>query len=401
MVGRSVQGAAPRLVTVDLEAPARIHLDANANAPVMASVQAAIIRALDAGNPSSAHGGGEDARVILTEARDAVAALCEGLFPEDVTFTSGCTEANNTIVATARAMNATLITSAVEHPSVLRPAKAFAASGGDLRILPVDRSGQVDLHKLLAELAATQGQAVVSIQAANSETGVLQPLDQIAAIAAARGDVLVHSDAAQAFGRVHLAVGQDRGPHVLSVSAHKLHGPMGVGALLSCEGEARVAPLLLGGDQERGLRAGTEPLPLIAGFGAACRARADAFEQDVSRMGKLRDRLEHSICEALPGVVTNCAQALRLPNTSNLQFADVDAMSLIALLDADGVLASQGSACHNRRPEPSHVLLAIGLTEAQAFSSVRFSLSASNTEADIDAAVPLIVAACHRLGLGA
>ncbi len=377
-----------------------IHLDANANAPPTAAVKAAVLHGLETGaNPSSSHAAGDAARTMLTAARDAVAALCDGLFPEDVVFTSGCTEANNLVVASARAAGATLITTAVEHPSILRPAEAFEAEGGSVIVVPVGRTGLLDFEKLEAALHSTTGPIFLSVQAANSETGVLQPIDMIAAMAARRGDVLFHTDAAQAFGKTALRIGGGHGPDAVSVSAHKLHGPMGVGALLLREGEARVRPLLLGGDQERGLRAGTQPLPLITGFGAACAGRQRNLTADTTRMHNLRDRLETGLCAALPTVLVNGAAAPRLPNTSNLQFPGVDAMALIALLDADGVLASQGSACHSRRPEPSHVLTAMGLQEDQAFASVRFSVSPLNTEAEIDAAISLVVAASRRLGI--
>lgn len=336
---------------------------------------------------------------MLTAARDAVAALCDGLFPENVVFTSGCTEANNLVVASARAAGATLITSAVEHPSILRPAEAYEAEGGSVIVVPVGRTGLLDFAKLDAALHSTTGPIFLSVQVANSETGVLQPIEMIAAMAAQRGDVLFHTDAAQAFGKAALQIGGGHGPDAVSVSAHKLHGPMGVGALLLREGEARMRPLLLGGDQERGLRAGTQPLPLIAGFGAACAGRQRNLIADTTRMHSLRDRLEIGLCAALPTVLVNGAAAPRLPNTSNLQFPGVDAMALIALLDADGVLASQGSACHSRRPEPSHVLIAMGLQEDQSFASVRFSVSPLNTEAEIDAAISLVVAASRRLGI--
>jgi cysteine desulfurase len=402
MIGATAQRASVHSAAVgfDAEAPPRIHLDANANAPATAAVKHAVLQALDTGaNPSSAHAAGEEARVVLAKARDAVAGLCEGVFPEDVIFTSGCTESNNLIVASAAAARATLITSAVEHPSVLRPAEAFAATGGSWLVLPVDGDGLLDLAILESSLQATSGPIFLSIQAGNSETGVLQPLEAIARMAARRGDVLFHTDAAQAFGKAIIQIGRDRGPDVVSVSGHKLHGPMGVGALLLREGEDRLGPLLLGGDQERGLRAGTQALPLIAGFGAACAGRGLAFAAEVSRMRALRDRLERGVRVELPEVCVNGGGAPRLPNTSNFRFPGLDAMSLIALLDAEGVLVSQGSACHSRRPEPSPVLVAMGLQEDEAFASVRFSMSPLNTEAEIDSALPIIVEACRRLGM--
>lgn len=401
-----MKSAAASIAAIKVVAPQRqeedvasVHLDANANAPATAAVKAAVLRAMDEGaNPSSAHASGEAARAILEQARDAVAALCDGVFPEDVVFTSGCTEANNLVVATAKAASATLITSSVEHPSLLRPADALRAAGSEVVILPVHRTGAVDLAALEAALNAAVGPVVVSIQAANSETGVMQPLAAIAELVADRPDVLFHSDAAQAFGKVGLALRTGRGPDVLTVSGHKLHAPMGVGALLLREGEDRLRPLLMGGDQERGLRAGTQCVPLIAGFGAACAERSGAMAVQVNHMRSLRDRLEAGVQAALPQVIVNGADAPRLPNTSNLRFPGLDAMALIAHLDAEGVLASQGSACHSRRPEPSPVLIAMGLSEAEAFASVRFSVSPLNTEAEIDRAVDIIASACARLG---
>lgn len=380
----------------------RIHLDANGNARPTPSVNAAVLEALRCGgNPSSAHAAGEDGRVLLTSSRDAVAELVDGVFAEDVVFTSGCTEANNTVVASAFGSGATLVTSAVEHPSVLRAAEAAQNRGAALVVLRVGVDGLIDLSEVESRLHAIRGPIVLSVQAANSETGVLQPLGAIATRVAGRDDVLFHSDAAQQFGKLQLLVGRGRGPDVLSVSGHKLHAPMGVGALLLAEGERRLSPLLHGGDQEGGLRAGTESLPLIAGFAAACRDRRANFAQDVERMRRLRDRLETGVRAALSSVQVNGGAAPRLPNTSNLLFPGVDGIALVAMLDEDGLLASQGSACHSRRPEPSSVLTAMGLSEADAYSSVRFSVSPLNTEAEIDAAIPLIVSACHRLGLRA
>jgi cysteine desulfurase len=399
---------AARSIALDVASPPSgeaadrtIHLDASANAPTTPGVRAAVMAALETGaNPSSVHAAGDQARRLLVKSRDAVATLCEGLFAEDVIFTSGCTEANNLVVASAREA-ATFITTAVEHPSLLRPAEALAAQGGTVVVLPVSQSGIVDIEALRAALAAAIGPVVLSVQTANSESGVLQPIAEIAALAAERGDVLFHSDAAQAFGKFRLTLESGRGPDVISVSSHKLHGPMGVGALLTREGEDRLRPLLLGGDQERGLRAGTEALPLIAGFGAACAERAGQLAADAARMAHLRDQLEAGICARLPGVSINGISSPRLPNISNIRFPALDAMALVARLDAEGVLASQGSACHSRRPEPSHVLTAMGLSEDEAFEAVRFSVSPLNTDQDIDEAIVIIVDSCRRQGAGA
>lgn len=402
MSGRLVNQATAQVVSFGKAEPPRqqIHLDANANVPVTKKVKHAVLAGLGTSNPSSAHAAGDEARIQLTLARDAVASLCEHVFPEDVIFTSGCTEANNLVVASASATGAALIISAVEHPSIMRAAEAFAQRGGSLTVIPVDRVGYVELSLLSEALEQLSGPTFLSIQAANSETGVVQPLGAIAAIARRRPNVFFHADAAQAFGKIRLSVGE-QGPDAISVSAHKLHGPMGVGALLLREGEDRLSPLLFGGDQERGLRAGTQSMPLIAGFAAACEARATNFANDNFQMAALRDRLEAGLQDVIPSIVVNGAEAPRLPNTSNLQFPGVDGMALLALLDDSGILASQGSACHSRRPEPSPVLMAMGLSEDQAFSSIRFSVSPFNTAREIDAAIDLIVAACHRLGLRA
>lgn len=377
----------------------RINLDANANVKPTPAVVAAVVEAMINGaNPSSAHGAGDDARRQLEAARDAVCGLCEGVFPENVIFTSGCTEANNLVIASCLVNQTTLITTTVEHPSVLRPAEAFAARGGTLHLLPVDARGLVDPAQVETLLASISGPVVLSIQAANSETGVRQPIADIARIAAQHYNVLFHTDAAQAFGKVPLAVGGSSGPDVISISGHKVHGPMGVGALLMVESETRLRSQILGGEQERGLRAGTQALPLIAGFAAACVERKTHQESHISSMAALRDRFEQNLKAALPQIRINGVEAPRLANTSNICFPGVDAMALVAQIDAEGVEASQGSACSSQRPEPSHVLTAIGLSEADAFASVRFSMSPLNTPEQIDRATLIIVAACRRLG---
>lgn len=376
-----------------------IHLDANANVAPTAGVIDSVLDALArGGNPSSVHSAGETGRQILACARDAVASLIEGALPENVVFTSGCTEANNQVVASARTLGAHLVTTVVEHPSLLRATEAYGASGGRVTLLPVDAQGLVQLADVVRVLERAEGPVFVSVQSANSETGVRQPWDQIAAIARQRPHTLLHADAAQAFGKLPLSLGPS-GADVITVSGHKLHAPMGVGALIYAETEDRLRPLLLGGDQERGLRAGTEPLPLIAGFGRACLDRARDLADHVAQMAALRDALEAGLRRHLPSIRINGAGVPRSPNTSSICFPGVEAMALVAALDLEGVFASQGSACHSRRPEPSHVLTAMGLSEADAFASVRFSVSPLNTRDEIDAAVLVIAAAAQRLGV--
>ncbi|WP_277981133.1 cysteine desulfurase family protein [Sphingomonas phyllosphaerae] len=374
-----------------------INLDANANAPVTRRVVDAVMAGLAAGtNPSSAHAGGAEARETITRARDAVAALAEGVFDDGVVFTSGCTEANNTVLHAARALRATLITTAVEHPSVLSPSAALQRDGISVIRLPVGGDGVVAFDELERHLGAVRGAIVLSVQTANSETGVVQPIQEIARLVANRGDILFHTDAAQSFGKLPLVLG-DGGAHAASVSAHKLHGPMGTGAILLCDGEDRIHPLLYGGDQEGRRRAGTEALPLIAGMGAACAERADQLDADVGRMRILRDRLEASIVSSVDGAAVNGVGASRLPNTTSIRFEGRDAMEIVARLDAQGILVSQGSACSSMRPTPSHVLVAMGLTEAQAFSTVRLSTSPMNTEVEIDRAIAAIERVCREV----
>lgn len=373
-----------------------INLDANANTTVTNIVIDAVTAALrDASNPSSTHEGGATARAILTGARDAVSAMVHGACDDDVVFTSGCTEANNTIVNAAVSMGATLVTTEVEHPSVLACANALSLRAHDIRLIGVDADGVINFDQLKQVLDAIDGPVLVSVQFANSETGVIQPISRIAALLEGRSDVLFHSDAAQAFGKIPVRVGSGA-PHVVSISGHKLHGPMGVGAIITAQGETRISPLLLGGDQQGGRRAGTEPVALISGLSAACAARASTMLADTDRMATLRDRLERSLLERIPAARVNGAAVDRLPNTSSITFAGVDGMALVARLDAEGVLVSQGSACSSMRPTPSHVLLAMGMSEDEAFSTIRFAVSPLNTADEIDTAVEAVIRISQR-----
>jgi len=373
-----------------------INLDAAANTTPTEEVIEAVVAALRGGaaNPASAHELGDRARAILARARDSLLSLVTGAAEEGVTFTSGCTEANNTVFAGIEA--ATIITSTVEHPSVLRSAERATLTGATVHFVPVDGAGIVDLHRLESLIGSAQGPLLVSIQFANSETGVIQPIAKIAAMLATRPMTTFHSDAAQAFGKLSIDLSPGLGPDVITVSGHKLHAPMGVGAIVAAERGVSLAPLLVGGDQEGALRAGTEAVPLIAGFGAACDRRAEEMSRFVERMKALRDRLEAGLRVAIPDArLFNPAE--RLPNITSVRFPGVDGMSMIAQLDSRGVAASQGSACASRRPEPSHVLIAMGLSEIEAFETVRFSLSVLSSEAEIDEAVSIIADSVEHL----
>lgn len=371
-----------------------INLDAAANAPPTPNVIQAISRALSDGaaNPSSGHFLGSRARDILEKARDGLAALVDGLTEEGVVFTSGCTEANNMVLKSAASVGgATVITSSVEHPSVLRPAEWLSRHGVPVERLRVTRQGVVDLNQLETLIGRISGPILVSVQIANSETGVVQPIDTIAELVSRRADILFHADAAQALGKLPLRVGRTGGPHVLTVSAHKMHGPMGLGAVLMSEAlPLPLEPLVLGGAQESGLRAGTQPVPLIAGWSEALLEWQAMLASLPERLRDLRDAFEQALLERVPEARVNGGAARRLPNISNLTFPGVDGMALVAQLNAAGIAASQGSACSSHRPEPSPVLRALGLSEDEAFASVRFSVSRLNGVGEVQRAAAIV-----------
>lgn len=363
-----------------------IDLDANATAAPLPAVMDAVAGAMRGlhGNAASAHGGGRAARARLAAALDAVGSLV-GAAPGSVVLTSGGTEANNAAVRHLARRHGRIVTSPVEHASVAAP--LAAAVGCEVVVVPVDGRGLLDMGRLAHAL--TPG-CTVAVGWANGETGVVQPMEAIAVLCREAGAMLF-VDAAQAVGRVPVDLG--RVPiDLLSFSGHKLHGPTGTGALFVRDPDG-FEPLLLGGGQQGGLRSGTVDVAGAAGLAAACAHRRDRFSAHVARLQDLRDRLEGTILTAVPDVVVNGAGAPRLPNTTSLRFAGADGQALVAKLDAMGVRASQASACSSSRPEPSGTLLAMGLTEAEAWSSLRCSVSILNTEAEIDRAAEAIAAA--------
>ena len=356
-----------------------IYLDYAATAPLRPEARAALLDALDSrwGNPSSVHRWGRESRALLDDARARLARVI-GASPAEVVFTRAGTEADNlAILGRARsAPGAPVAASAVEHKAVLAAAKA---AGSPLRILPVDGTGVLRMDELDATLA--ERPAVISVMWANNETGVLNPVAEIAERCAAAG-IVFHSDAVQALGKV--PVRADRVPAaLLSFSAHKLGGPKGIGALFVRRGTT-LAPLVHGGGQERGLRPGTEDVAGALAFAAA--AEAAEAERDVSmtRLAALRDRLEHGLRERVPGLRVNGGGAPRLAMVSNLSVPGADPEMLLVALDLEGIAASSGSACSSGAVEPSHVLLAMGLAPELAGPSVRFSLGWGTTEAEIE-----------------
>ena len=284
--------------------------------------------------------------------------------------------------------------SAVEHPATLRPAERARSRGANHIIVPVDAQGQADPDAFARASARSSTRNVyASVQWANGETGVIQPVAEISdAIHAVRPDAIIHVDAAQAVGRVPIPA--LRGVAGLSFSGHKLHGPQGTGVLaLGTAADSHIPALIAGGGQERGWRSGTENVAGAAGLGAALEARVASFEEAIERMRTLRDAFETRILEALPHAMINGGNGhvSRIPNTTNIRFPGTDGMQLVARLDAAGIRCSQGSACSSGRPEASHVLRAMGIDEENAYASVRFSFSILNTEEEVERAVAAIV----------
>ena len=345
------------------------YLDWNATAPLRPEAAAAIGAALAVcGNPSSVHRHGRAARLRVERAREAVAALV-GAPAESVIFVSGGTEANH--LALRGAGRPRVLASAVEHGSVLE-----AASGAER--IPVDRDGVVMLDALEALLAADPQPALVSVMLANNETGVIQPAARIAALAHAHG-ALFHCDAVQAAGKLPIAAAE-LGADLISLSAHKLGGPTGTGALV-VTGGIGLDPLLAGGGQEGGRRAGTENLPGIAGFGAAAAAAAAEIAA-YQRIGALRDAIEAEITAVAPDAVVFGSRVPRLPNTLALGMPGMPAETQVIALDLDGVMVSAGAACSSGKVQPSHVLAAMGTGQELAGSAIRVSLGWSTTEAE-------------------
>jgi len=360
----------------------RIYLDHNATAPLRPEVRAALVEFLGPpANPSSAHREGARARAALETARAEVAALI-GAAPAEIVFTSGATEANNLALRGALAADpaAGLVTSAVEHASVLDTARALAAEGRPLAIVPVDGEGRVAAPDVVAAVApATR---LVTLGLANGEVGAVAPVAEVAAALRGR-HTLIHTDAAQAAGRLLLDV-RALGVDLLSLSAHKLGGPTGVGALWVRRG-LRLRPELTGGPQERQHRAGTENVAGIVGFGVAARLARSELSDAAARMHALVDRLWTGLRARLPDVVRNGpVTGPRLPNTLNLSVPGCTGESLMVLLDLAGIAVSVGSACAAGAAEPSHVLRAMGRDAEAARGGLRVSLGPATSAADVE-----------------
>jgi cysteine desulfurase len=376
----------------------RIYFDHNATTPVDASAADVMMRVLrdEYGNASSVHRLGQQAKSIMDEARSAVTTLI-GAEPSELVFTSGGTEADNfALRGAAEALEPTgrkhLIATAIEHEAVLVTLKALARRGWRTTLLPVGESGIVSPDALREAL--TDDTAIVSVMHANNELGTIQPVAELAAIARTKG-ALFHTDAVQSVAKIPVNV-RDLGVDLLSLSAHKFNGPKGAGALWIKRG-TRIAPILTGGKHERTRRAGTENVPAIAGMGVAAEHGRSKLGTEPARVAALRDRLEREILSRIPGTIVNGARELRVPNTTNISFDRIEAESLLIALDLEGIAVSTGSACSSGTLEPSHVLRAMGLPTHRTQNSLRFSLGAGNTDAEIDYLLEKLPKAVEKL----
>jgi len=358
----------------------RIYLDNSATTPVAAEVLAAMTPYFCEayGNASSLHGSGRVAREAIEEGRVEIAAAL-GVSPSEIVFTSGATEANNLAIigiAFAHRNKGHIITSKIEHHSVLHPCKWLEGQGYEVTTLDVDATGQIDLSQL--KDAIREDTLLVSITAGNNEIGTLQPVEEISTICRERG-VAFHTDAVQAYGKVQLPMGSI---DLLSVSAHKLHGPKGVGFLMVRKAVA-LTPLLHGGGHEGGRRSGTENTPGIVGLAAASSLAFKEMEETTARMRRFKRRLIAAI-DAIPGTRLNGHETDSLPHIVNVSFQGIEGESLVMKLDEHGIETSTGSACSSPTLEPSHVLLAIGVPISMAHGSLRISTGRQTTEQDVD-----------------
>jgi cysteine desulfurase len=365
-----------------------IYFDNNATTPIDPGVVEEMLPFLTKyyGNPSSGYRFASKARKAVDLARERLAALL-GCEPAEIVFTSGGTESNNAVIHSALQFGSPgkhVVTSAVEHSAVLRPCQNLERRGYPVTFVGVHRDGNIDFAEL--ESAIGPETALVSIMWANNETGVLFPVERIAEICFEKR-VLFHTDAVQTVGKIPICL-RDTAITFLSLSAHKIHGPKGVGALY-VNRQTRFYPSIAGGDQEDGRRAGTENVASIVGFGKAAELAGKYLDEAKSTMS-MRDGFEKSVVERVSGGVVNGAGTLRIPNTCSLSFEDIESESALVLLDRKGICCSSGSACRTGSQEPSHVLMAMDPHGDSASGSLRFSFSRFNTEQEIDRAIEII-----------
>ena len=373
------------------------YMDHSATSPVNPEVLEAMLPFFTEsfGNASTLYALGREARTAMENGRKQVASLI-GAKPEEVYFTSGGTESDNIAIkgTASRLKNKGnhIITSDIEHPAVEETCKYLEKNGYQVTYLPVGEEGIVKVSDV--EEAITDKTILITVMHANNEIGTIQPIKEIGALAREKG-IYFHTDAVQSVGKIPINV-EDMNVDMLSISAHKLYGPKGIGALYIKKG-VRVDPLLHGGGHERGMRPGTENVPGIVGLGKACQIAEENLEKNREYVSSLRDRLIKGVLETIEQSYLNGHPTKRLPNNANFRFSSIEGESLVLQLDAKGINASTGSACSSKKLEPSHVLMAIGLKEVDAHGSLRISLGTENTQEDIDYTITAIGEVVERL----
>jgi len=348
------------------------------------------------GNPSSTHGLGQEAKTAIEDARMKVASLIGARKKEEIIFTSGATESNNlALIGTAQRNKEKgdgIVTSAIEHISILNVCKYLARQGFSVKHVPVDSYGLVDPTSI--EKTISEKTILVSIMYANGEIGTVEPIAEIGRIAHSHGAIF-HVDAVAAAGKIPVDVAGDN-VDLLSLSSNDLYGPKGVGALYVRDG-TRMAPIIIGGGQERGLRSGTENVPAIIGMGKAAEIAAQEMAEESVRLARLRDRLHAGIAKRISYSYLNGHPTARLPNNLSMRFSYIEGESLVLSLDMEGIAVSSGSACSSKTLEPSHVLRAIGLAHEEAHGSLLFSLGRWNTGDDVDQVLSVLPGIVSRL----
>ncbi|MDD3792788.1 MAG: cysteine desulfurase family protein [Candidatus Bathyarchaeota archaeon] len=375
-----------------------INLDYAAGKPVDPRVKEVMLPYLEKsfGNPSSLHHLGQEAKTAISQARKQVAELINAEKPENIIFTSGATESNNLaikgLVNRYKDQGTKILTSKVEHMSIVNPIKYLTTKGFESIFIPVDKYGVLDLKALDKEV--DEKTVLVTITYANSELGTIEPIKEISRIVHEKNKIL-HVDATAAAGQVPIDV-QDLGIDALTISSNDMYGPKGVGALYVREG-LRIEPLLHGGGQEKGLRSGTENIPGIVGFGKAAEISKQEMQTNIIKLTKLRDRLIEGLVNSLPYTYLNGHPTNRLPDNVSVRYSFVEGESILLSLDVDGVLVSSGSACASKTLEPSHVLLATGLKHEEAHGSIMFTLSRESCTEDIEYVIGLMPNIINRL----
>jgi len=348
------------------------------------------------GNPSSLHSWGNEARKAMEDARTKVVAFVGAKRSEEIFFTSGGTESNNLAIKGVAYRNKDrgnhIVTTAIEHMSVMNSCKSLMKDGFNVTYVPVDKYGVVDVQSL--EKAITDKTILVSVMYANGEIGTIQPIKEIGEIVHRKG-ALLHVDAVAAAGQVPINV-ENENIDLMSISSNDMYGPRGVGAIYVKTG-TRIQPIIHGGGQERGLRSGTENIPAIVGMGKAAEIAKVEMKPEGERLSQLRDKLIKGLLENIPSSFLNGHPTQRLPNNANVRFSYIEGESLILSLDMLGVACSSGSACTSKTLEPSHVLLAIGLKHEEAHGSLLFTLGKQNTEEDVDYVVNVLPDIVKRL----